>query len=142
MRAFLQILTPALVLAAATIVPPLRAAEAGADPEIENMISAQIDAFGHDDAAKAESFASPGIKTMFPEPGAFLGMVKTNYPALVHPRSTHFEPTSTSDAGTEQKVTVVDGNGAVWTAVYRLEKVDGHWVISGCILLKTLETSA
>lgn len=143
MRAFPQILAPALVLAAAaTVVAPSRAAEAAADPEIENMISAQIDAFGHDDAVKAESFASPGIKTMFPEPGAFLGMVKTSYPALVHPRSTHFEPTSTSDAGTEQKVTVVDGNGAVWTAVYRLEKVDGHWAISGCTLLKTPETSA
>jgi hypothetical protein len=143
MRAFLQILAPALALAAVTtVVAPSRAVEARADPEIETMISAQIEAFGHDDAATAESFASPGIKTMFPEPDAFLGMVKKSYPALVHPRSTHFEPTSTSDAGTEQKVTVVDGNGAVWTAVYRLEKVDGHWAISGCTLLKTPETSA
>ena len=143
MRALHQILTLALALAAAvTIAAPSRAAERGADPEIQTMISAQIEAFGHDDASTAESFASPGIKTMFPEPGAFLGMVKKSYPALVHPRSTHFEPTSTSDAGTVQKVTVVDGNGAVWTAVYTLEKVDGHWAISGCMLLKTPETSA
>ena len=121
---------------------PSGAADAGADPEIQTVITTQIDAFGRDDAAQAESFASEGIKSKFPDAGSFLGMVKQSYPALVHPRSTHFEPTMTSDSGTVQKVTVVDANGGVWTAVYTLEKVDGHWVISGCALLKTPETSA
>ncbi len=141
MRPLLGILTP-LLAAMAFIASPSLAAEGGVDPEIQGMITAQIDAFGHDDASTAESFASPGIKAMFPEASTFLGLVKKSYPALVHPRSTHFEPTSTSDGGTMQKVTVVDGNGAVWTAVYTLEKVDGHWTISGCMLLKTPETSA
>ena len=121
---------------------PSRAADSGADPEIQTIITTQIDAFGRDDAAQAESFASDGIKSKFPDASSFLGMVKQSYPALVHPRSTHFEPTMTSDSGTVQKVTVVDANGGVWTAVYTLEKVDGHWVISGCALLKTPETSA
>ena len=121
---------------------PSRAAETGADPEIQTIITTQIDAFGRDDAAQAESFASDGIKSKFPDASSFLGMVKQSYPALVRPRSTHFEPTMTSDSGTIQKVTVVDANGGVWTAVYTLEKVDGHWVISGCALLKTPETSA
>ncbi len=113
-----------------------------ADPDIQTVITTQIDAFGRDDAAQAESFASEGIKSKFPDASSFLGMVKQSYPALVRPRSTHFEPTMTSDSGTVQKVTVVDANGGVWTAVYTLEKVDGHWVISGCALLKTPETSA
>ena len=121
---------------------PSRAADQSPDPEIQTIITTQIDAFGRNDAAQAESFASDGIKSKFPDPGAFLGMVKQSYPALVNPRSTHFEPTMTSDGGTLQKVTVVDSNGGVWTAVYTLEKVDGHWVISGCALLKTPETSA
>ena len=144
MRASIR-LVPSLIMAAFVTVstsPPSRAAEAGADPEIQTVITTQIDAFGRDDAAQAESFASEGIKSKFPDASSFLGMVKQSYPALVRPRSTHFEPTMTSDSGTVQKVTVVDANGGVWTAVYTLEKVDGHWVISGCALLKTPETSA
>ena len=138
-------LVPSLLIAALFTISgnlPSHAADAGADPEIQTVITTQIDAFGRDDAAQAESFASEGIKSKFPDASSFLGMVKQSYPALVHPRSTHFEPTMTSDSGTVQKVTVVDANGGVWTAVYTLEKVDGHWVISGCALLKTPETSA
>ncbi len=137
-------LVPALIVAALVsgICLPSLAADTAADPEIQTVITTQIDAFGRDDAAQAESFASEGIRSKFPDASAFLGMVKQSYPALVRPRSTHFEPTQTSDSGTVQKVTVVDANGGVWTAVYTLEKVDGHWVISGCALLKTPETSA
>ncbi len=138
-------LVPAFIVAALVTAGssfPLRAADTAADPEIQTVITTQIDAFGRDDAAQAESFASEGIRSKFPDASSFLGMVKQSYPALVRPRSTHFEPTTTSDSGTVQKVTVVDANGGVWTAVYTLEKVDGHWVISGCALLKTPETSA
>ena len=113
-----------------------------ADADVENVITAQIDAFNHDDATKAESFASQGIKDMFPDPNAFLGMVKKGTAPLIHPRSTHFEAAVDSDAGTVQHVTVVDKDGAVWTAVYTLTKVDGHWAISGCVLVKSPETTA
>ena len=131
-----------LLLASLTLAAPSRAAETAADPDVEATITSQIDAFNQGDAVKAESFAAPGIKTMFPDAESFLGMVKQSYTALIHPRSTHFEPTVTSPEGTVQHVTVVDANGVVWTAVYRLEKVDGHWAISGCVLVKSPETSA
>ena len=121
---------------------PSAGAEVAADPTIQATITAQIDAFGQGDAAKAESFASPGIKALFPDASGFLGMVKQSYGALIHPRSTHFEPTVTSSVGTIQHVTVVDNNGVVWTAVYSLEMVDGHWAIAGCVLVKSPETSA
>ena len=137
-----RLLAPALLLAALATAPPLHAAEAGADPEIQSTITAQIDAFTRVDAAGAETFASPGIKAMFPDASAFYGMVKQSYAPLVHPRSTHFEPTVTADSGAVQHVTVVDADGVVWTAVYSLEKVDGHWAISGCTLVKSPETSA
>ena len=93
-------------------------------PRSRRVITTQIDAFGRDDAAQAESFASEGIKSKFPDATSFLGMVKQSFPALVHPRSTHFEPTMTSDSGTVQKVTVVDANGGVWTA--RLHAREGR----------------
>ena len=143
MRALSHLASTLVIVALSTTGNlPALAAESGADPDIQTIITTQIDAFGRDDAAQAESFASDGIKSKFPDANSFLGMVKQSYPALVRPRSTHFEPTMTSDSGTIQKVTVVDANGGVWTAVYTLEKSDGHWVISGCALLKTPETSA
>lgn len=135
--------TQAFIIAASlAIAAPSRAAEAGADPEIQSTITSQIEAFTEGDAARAESFASPGIKSMFPDASGFYGMVKQSYAPLIHPRSTHFEPTVTSEQGTVQHVTVVDTAGVVWTAVYTLEKVDGHWAISGCVLLKSPETTA
>ncbi len=138
-----RLLTPALLLATALAASsPSRAAEAGAGPDLQATITSQIDAFNQGDAAKAESFAAPGIKSMFPDASAFYGMVKQSYAPLVHPRSTHFEPTVTSDSGAVQHVTVVDADGVVWTAVYSMEKVDGHWAISGCVLVKSPDTSA
>ena len=113
-----------------------------ADADVQATITAQIDAFNQDDAVKAESFASQGIRDMFPDPNAFLGMVKKSYAPLIHPRSTHFDTASDSDAGTVQHVTVVDKDGAVWTAVYTLTKVDGRWAISGCVLVKSPDTTA
>ena len=143
MRRPRQALTPVLLAAALMTLPgPGRAAEGAADPEIQSTITAQIDAFNRGDAAGAESFASPGIKAMFPDAGAFLGMVRHSYGALVHPRSTHFEPTVTADGATVQHVTVVDAEGVVWTAVYSLEKVGDRWTIAGCVLVRSPETSA
>ena len=136
-----RLLAPALLLVALA-ASPSRAAEAGADPDIQATITSQIDAFNQGDAVKAESFASPGIKSMFPDASAFYGMVKQSYAPLVHPRSTHFEPTVTAEGGTVQHVTVVDADGVVWTAVYTMEKVDGHWAISGCTLVKSKDTTA
>lgn len=138
---------PALLLAAAlaaAVLPaaPSRAEDAAADPDIQSTITAQIEAFDKGDAARAESFAAPGIRAMFPDPSAFYGMVKQSYAPLVRPRSTHFEPTVTAEGGTIQHVTVVDSNGVVWTAVYTMEKIDGHWAISGCTLVKSAETTA
>lgn len=146
MRRLSFVLAPALfasVLAMATVAArPAAAADATADPDIQATITSQIDAFGQGDATKAESFAAPGIKTMFPDADAFLGMVKESYAPLIHPRSTHFDATVTSSMGTVQHVTVVDTQGVVWTAVYSLEKIDGRWAISGCVLVKSPETSA
>lgn len=131
-----------ILLASLASATPSRAAETRAEPEIQATITSQIDAFNQGDAAKAESFAAPGIRTMFPDASTFFGMVQHSYAPLIHPRSTHFEPTVTADTGTIQHVTVVDSGGVVWIAVYALEKVDGHWAIAGCVLVKSPETAA
>ena len=104
--------------------------------ELQSIITRQLAAFGREDAAEAESFASPQLRDRFPDPRGFLAMVKENYGALVKPRSTHFDETSDSPHGPLQKVTVVANDGTVWTAIYVFERVEGGWRISGCGLVK------
>ena len=108
---------------------------------LQSIITQQIDAFGRDDAAAAHSFASPGIKTMFPDANAFNAMVHKSYAPLIHPKSTRFEPAGTTALGPTQKVTIVDSQGQVWTAMYTFEQVDGQWRISGCVLVQDKSTT-
>ncbi len=118
---------------------------AEADPQssaIQTVISSQIEAFGRDDAATAHSFAAPAIQQMFPDAGKFLGMVKQSYGALIRPRSTRFEPVDANGTGATQKVTIVDSDGVLWTALYTLQQVDGQWRITGCALLKSPDVGA
>jgi hypothetical protein len=131
-----------MLFAGLSFAAPVGATEAGADPDIQTLITAQMDAFDQGDAVRAESFAAPGIKTLFPDAAGFLGMVRQSYAPLIHPRATHFQPTETSPAGTMQHVTIVAADGVVWTAIYALEKIDGRWAISGCVLVKSPESTA
>ena len=73
---------------------------------------------------------------MFPDPAAFLAMVQNNYAALIKPQSSTFAEFKDSPDGPLQKVTVVAADGAVWSAVYAFEKVDGSWRIAGCVLAR------
>lgn len=108
---------------------------------LQNVISQQLDAFAHDDAEKAESFAAPGIRSKFPDPKDFVAMVHQSYAPLFQPRSTHFEKAGTTATGPLQSVTIVDRDGAAWTAVYTFEQVDGQWRINGCALVKEDSTT-
>ena len=103
---------------------------------IQGVITHQLDAFAHDDPKGAESFAAPAIQSRFPEPGQFLDMVKKNYGALIHVKSTQFGEVSPSPHGPLQKMTIVAADGTVWTAIYSLEQVEGSWRITGCGLEK------
>lgn len=132
--------TPVVVVTLLMSTAGVRAGDKPDAAAFEAVISTQLDAIAHDDAAKAYSFASPGIQAKFPDPAGFLNMVKQSYGALVKPRSTHFE--SAGDTGLIEKVTIVDNAGAVWTAVYSFEQVDGQWRITGCSLMKMPETTA
>lgn len=133
-------MTPIARLSCAAILlflasTPSLAAE-GIDPAtqaaIQDVITKQLDAFAHDDAAKAKTFASAAIQKKFPEPAKFFDMVKKNYAALIHPKRTHFDETTTSPHGPLQKMTVVAADGTIWTAIYSLEQAEGSWRITGC----------
>ncbi len=129
-----------LIVAAGTVLLTAPAAaddlDKATEDSVQQIITQQLDAFARDDAERAESFAAPGIRAMFPDPKDFLAMVHTSYGALVQPRSTHFDKASIIAHGPLQSMTIVDREGGAWTAVYTFEQVDGQWRISGCALVK------
>lgn len=132
---------PAVLAVLTLLTGPAFADDTPAGPgnqaAIQAVISKQLQAFAAGDASTAESFASPGIRDRFPDPGAFMGMVQQAYGALVAPKSTHFGELSQTPLGLVQKLTVVDAKGGVWTAAYTMTLVDGQWRISGCYMLKS-----
>ncbi len=129
--------TAAIAATAALLLAGAAAAEdydAGTRTALQNVISKQLEALGRNDGAAAEAFAAPGIRSQFPDPAKFYGMVKDHYGALIKPKSTTFNGVEDSPHGPLQKMTVVAADGTVWSAIYAFEKVDGEWRISGCAL--------
>ena len=65
---------------------------APADREaIRTVVQQQLDAFCHDNAELAFSFASPAIQEKFGTPEAFMKMVKTAYAPVHRPRHIVFK---------------------------------------------------
>lgn len=102
---------------------------------IQAIISAQIEAFKKDDAVRAFSYASPGIRQVFQTPERFIEMVRSGYAQIYRPLKVEFGPASRS-LGTLQQIRQVvnlvglDGKKAV--AYYLMERqTDGSWKIAG-----------
>lgn len=115
------------------------AAPASADDvaAAQNVIRAQEQAFGRDDAATAYSHAAPQIQQIFPQPDIFLQMVQQAYPPVYRHKSFEFGEARVSGGRIAQRVHIVDANGEVWEALYTLEQQpDGSLKITGCSLLK------
>jgi uncharacterized protein DUF4864 len=112
--------------------------EAGDDvATAQGVISAQVDAFGRDDAVTAYSYAAPAIKSMFPQADIFIGLVKQKYAPVYRHKSFEFGEGKASDGKIAQRVHIVDTDGEAWEALYTLEQQpDGSFKITGCILLK------
>ena len=127
------------VAAACTVVPtsaapPSASAVAAADARaVRDVVAAQLDAFAHDDATRAFSYAAPAIQAMFQTPERFLAMVRSGYPVVYRPTgATFFVPQRLGD-DIVQMVQLGDADGATWVATYRLERQrDGAWRIKGC----------
>ena len=129
----------ALVLALGTWGAAQAADLAPADgTEIDRVITAQIDAFRHDDATAAFALASPGIQHKFGDSTHFIDAVRQAYPQVYRPRSFRFSALKDEGGSVTQRVEVVGPDGALVTAVYDLEhEADGSWRISGCSLVRS-----
>jgi hypothetical protein len=104
---------------------------------IRTVIEAQIAAFRADDARRAFSYATPGIRREIGTPERFIEMVRSSYPVVYRPLSVTFLQTAVVDGEVFQAVQMVDAEGALWLALYALERQpDKRWRISGCVVHK------
>lgn len=128
-------LVPALLLAAFAAA----AADEADDAAAKAVILRQVEALGRDDAATAYDQAAPGIRSLFPTPDIFIGMVRTSYRPIYRHRSFVFS--GKQDGGERtltQSAAIQDTDGVDWTAEYSLERQpDGQWRIAGCRLIKS-----
>jgi hypothetical protein len=113
-------------LASLALVLPARAEDALQTTQM--LIQQQIQAFLHDDANMAYSFAAPGIKAMFPDKDAFFAMVKKSYAPVYHPGNR-----SVDDGATiYQEVLITGSDGKDWSAIYQVTRQpDGSYKING-----------
>jgi hypothetical protein len=116
------------------------ASPAGAGDDVaaaQSVIRSQVEAFSHDDAAAAYSYAAPAIHEMFPEADIFMSMVQHSYAPVYRHKSFEFGEAAVADGRVVQRARIVDDNGEAWEALYTLEQQpDGSFRIIGCVLLK------
>jgi Domain of unknown function (DUF4864) len=140
-------LTAALIAALAMppmlallVLGPAPARAEGASPAdaaaIRKVIEAQLDAFRHDDGARAFSFAAPEIQQLFGSPEAFMAMVRTGYAPVYRPRQVFFQPLLVQGGQWVQPLLITAQDGRVLIALYEMERQpDGVWRIGGVRLL-------
>ena len=128
----------AFALAIAVVfAPPIAARCADDGARAQDVIRAQEQALGRDDAIAAYGLAAPGIQTIFPQADGFLDMVRKSYAPVYRHRSFEFGQSTAEDGKVVQRVHIVDADGVTWEAIYTLEaQGDGSLKISGCVLVK------
>lgn len=109
---------------------------AWADPasDAQSVISRQIEAFLSDDADTAYGFASPAIRTLFPDKDAFFAMVRKSYQPVYRPGNFAFGRSRVVGEGAAvfQEVLVQGPDGVDWSAIYELiRQTDGAYKING-----------
>jgi len=113
-----------------------------AAPEVRAVIERQLDAFARGDAAGAYALAAPGIKTMFADADIFITMVRDKYAPVYRHRSVEFGAAQGDGDKVSQVLTIVDDDNQVWKALYELARQpDGTWLITGCVLIRSTDTS-
>jgi Domain of unknown function (DUF4864) len=101
------------------------------------IVERQFDAFQRDDGQAAYALAAPTIKDMFSDPDHFVAMVRDHYAPVYRHRSAEFGDFAELGDEATLKVTLIDNDSVVWTALYSFRRApNGDWLISGCVLAK------
>ncbi|MGI2032024.1 DUF4864 domain-containing protein [Rhizobium panacihumi] len=107
--------------------------------DAQAIISEQIAAMKAQDAGKAYSFASPGIRGLFPDENRFFAMVQKNYEAIFHAGNYAFGRSKLVGGGelVLQEVMISGPGGKDWTAIYEMRLMDdGSYKVNGVRMLK------
>ena len=125
----------AIALALASGLAGGQAISAADARAVRRVIEAQLAAFKRDDAARAFSYATPGIRDSFGSAEKFMAMVREQYPVVYRPKSVSFEEPLMAGEDLVQPVRMIDADGRAWMALYPMVKQpDGSWRINGCHL--------
>ena len=104
---------------------------------VREVIEAQLEAFRKDDAAKAFSLATPGIRETFGSAENFMAMVRNSYAVVYRPANVAFELPVLLDGDVVQPVRLTDAQGRAWIALYPMQRQpDGSWRTNGCQLAR------
>lgn len=116
-----------LILCAAFIGSVIFASAEDPLETTRTLIEEQINAFLHDDAEKAYSFAAPAIKALYPDKERFFAMVKKSYGPVYHPGNYAFGRSKSIDDGAiiYHEVLITGRDGKDWTALYQLARQPG-----------------
>lgn len=121
------------VLTAAFTTSLTHAGEAEDKKQTRAVIEAQLEAFKQGDSAKAFSYATPNIQTMFGDADTFMQMVRRGYDVVVRPASVRFVKFETDGMNALHAVQMIDRQKTLWNVYYVLQKrPDGTWRISSC----------
>ena len=124
-----------LVVAALFLLPSGAMAETLSKKEqaINAVISAQLDAFRHHDAAAAFSLAAPDIQARFQSAENFIAAVATQYLPLYSSKRVEFLGLAEEGTDAIQRLKVLGSDGKEYIAYYPMElQPDGSWKIGGC----------
>jgi uncharacterized protein DUF4864 len=118
------------------------AAENHRNPNIEAVISGQINAFLVDDFDAAFTFAGPGIRRFFGTSERFGKMVREGYPMVWRAARVEFLNLDTIKGQPVQRVLLEDAQGAYFVAEYTMIKTENGWQISGVRIQRAEEMAA
>ena len=107
--------------------------------EAQAVISNQIDALKKNDAEKAYSFASPGIRSLYPSQDQFLNMVRETYEPVYHAGKYAFGRSKMIGGGEVvlQEVMISAKEGKDWTAIYEMRLMDdGSYKVNGVRMIR------
>ncbi|MDQ0320389.1 hypothetical protein QO002_002527 [Pararhizobium capsulatum DSM 1112] len=124
-------------LFALVLVLPQPLAAAEPIDTVQSVIERQIGAFLDDDKAEAYSYASPQIRSKFPNEDVFFDMVRRGYAPVYRPGNFAFGRSKIKGGTIVQEVLISAPDGKDWTALYYLEKQpDGSYKINGVQMLQ------
>lgn len=119
------------LLAAGLLALPAQAQDA----PIQSTIQSQLDAFLADDFARAFSFASPNLRTLFGSPDNFSLMVKNGYPMVWRHGAVQMLELREVAGGLWQRVMITDDMGRTHLLDYQMVETPEGWQINAVQLL-------